>query len=265
MPTPSKRWKPASRPAPDAGGDPGDARSGERLQKALAHAGFGSRRELEQWISAGRIRVNGRKARLGDRVDAANDVVEVDGSRVPLDVRLVYYLLNKPAGVVTTAHDPEGRETVIDVVDTDVRVWPVGRLDADSQGALILTNDGDLTMHLTHPRHGVTKTYVAEVEGAVSRHALAALRKGVTLDDERGPASARVRVLERTKAETLLEIVVAEGRNRLVRKMCEAVGHPVRSLVRTEIGPLQLGRLKPGQWRRLSPVEVQDLYLAGQR
>lgn len=260
MPTPSKRWKQGSPREPD--GPPAPSSEGERLQKVMAHAGLGSRRAIEDLIRAGRIRVNGTPARLGDRVDSAKDVVELDGSRVPLDVRLVYYLLNKPPGVVSTADDPHGRTTVLDVVDTEARVWPVGRLDADSQGALILTNDGDLTMRLTHPRHEVAKTYVVEVEGAITREALATLRRGVPLDDDRPPARARVRILEKAKAATLMEMTIAEGRNRQIRHMCENVGFAVRSLVRTQIGPLQLGRLKPGQWRRLSPIEVRDLYRA---
>jgi len=229
------------------------------LQKVLAHAGVGSRRAVEEMIAAGRIRVNGQRARLGRRIDPQNDKVEVDGSVVPLRTALVYYLLNKPEGVVTTADDPEGRPTVLDVVDAPDRVWPVGRLDIASEGALILTNDGDLTLRLTHPRYHVPRTYLAQVQGAVGHKALATLSRGVDLDD--GPtAPARVGLLERVPGGSLVEITITEGRNRQVRRMFEAVGHPVTRLVRRAIGPLELGRLKPGDYRRLSPVEVQSLY-----
>jgi 23S rRNA pseudouridine2605 synthase len=236
---------------------------GERLQKALAHAGVASRRAVEDMIRAGRVRVDGRVALLGQRIDPSKAKVEVDGSVVPLAPGLVHYLLNKPVGVVTTADDEGGRPTVLDLVDLDVRVWPVGRLDMDSSGALILTNDGDLTQRLTHPRYGVRKTYVAEVQGVPPRAALRRLERGVELDD--GPAVAlRAHVTDRHDRTTLVEIVVAEGRRRQVRRMLEAVGHPVVALVRVAIGPLQLGRLKPGAFRRLSPDEVRRLYATGE-
>jgi 23S rRNA pseudouridine2605 synthase len=214
-------------------------------------------------IRAGRIVVDGRVAVLGQRVDPTKAKVEVDGSLVPLAPGLVHYLLNKPPGVVTTADDEEGRANVVDLLDLDVRVWPVGRLDMDSGGALILTNDGDLTQRLTHPRYGVRKTYVAEVQGVPPRPALRRLERGVELDD--GPATAlRAIVTARHDRTTLVEIVVAEGRRRQVRRMLEAVGHPVVALVRVAIGPVQLGRLKPGAFRKLSPDEVRRLYAAGE-
>jgi 23S rRNA pseudouridine2605 synthase len=235
---------------------------GQRLQKALAHAGVGSRRAVEDMIRAGRIRVDGHVAVLGERIDPSKAKVEVDGSLVPLEPGLVHYLLNKPVGVVTTAADEAGRPTVLDLVDLDVRVWPVGRLDRDTAGALVVTNDGELTQRLTHPRYGVTKTYVAEVEGAPARAALRRLERGVELDD--GPATALAAIVTaRHDRTTLVELVVAEGRRRQVRRMLEAVGHPVVALVRVAIGPLQLGRLKPGSFRRLSPDEVRGLYAAG--
>ncbi len=238
-----------------------ELQGGERLQKVLAHAGVGSRRAVEEMIVSGRIRVNGKRAELGQRVDPAKDKVEVDGSIVPLRTDLVYYLLNKPEGVVTTADDPEGRPTVIDVVDAAERVWPVGRLDIGSEGAIILTNDGDLTLRLTHPRYHVPRTYVAQVQGAVGHRILTKLARGIELDD--GPTTlARVGLLERVPGGSLVEITITEGRNRQVRRMFEAVGHPVTRLVRRAIGPLELGRLKPGDYRRLSPVEVQSLYRA---
>ena len=234
---------------------------GERLQKVLAHAGVGSRRAVEEMIAAGRVRVNGARAELGRRIDAEKDKVEVDGSVVPLRATLVYYLLNKPEGVVTTADDPEGRTTVVDLVDAADRVWPVGRLDIGSEGAIILTNDGDLTLRLTHPRYHVPRTYLAQVSGSVGHKVLTHLARGVDLDD--GPArAAKVGLLERVPGGSLIEITITEGRNRQVRRMFEAIGHPVTRLVRRAIGPLELGRLKPGDYRRLSPVEVQSLYKA---
>ena len=234
---------------------------GERLQKVLAHAGLGSRRSIEELIAAGRVKVNGRRARLGVRVDPSKDEVEVDGSRVPLEHDLVHYVLNKPAGVVSTASDPEGRPTVVELLDVPSRVWPVGRLDTDSEGLLIVTNDGDLTHRLTHPSYEVPKTYLAEVKGTVGSRAIKQLIAGVELED--GPTTrAKVSLVEATRGGTLLEITITEGRNRQVRRMCEAVGHPVKRLVRTTLGPLHLGRLKPGTFRRLSLEEVRALYRA---
>jgi 23S rRNA pseudouridine2605 synthase len=234
---------------------------GERLQKALARAGVGSRRAVEELIAAGRVRVNGAPAVLGRRVDVRKDKVEVDGSPIPLDPELVYYLLNKPEGVVSTAADPQGRVTVVDLVDPGVRVWPVGRLDAGSEGALVLTNDGELTMRLTHPRYEVPKSYLVEVAGAMGPRARRELARGVELDDGT-TRPARVEVVDTGAGGSVVEITISEGRNRQVRRMMEAVGHPVRRLVRTSIGPLKLGRLKPGTARRLSPAEVRALYAA---
>ena len=233
----------------------------ERIQKVLSRAGVASRRAVEEMIESGRIRVNDEPARLGQRIDPTKDVVKVDGSRVPLHEDLVHYMLNKPAGVVATADDPEGRPTVVELVDPAARVWPVGRLDLDSEGLILLTNDGELTLHLTHPRYGVAKTYVAEVEGSFSPRIARALERGIELDD--GPtAPARVKILERSARGSVVELVLHEGRNRQARRMLEAVGHPVRRLVRTAIGPLKLGRLKPGAHRKLSPAEVGELYKA---
>jgi 23S rRNA pseudouridine2605 synthase len=235
---------------------------GERIQKVLARAGVGSRRAVEEMVVAGRIEVNGHAARLGQRVDVTKDRVEVDGSLVPLDPELVYYLLNKPAGIVTTTSDPEGRPTVLDVVDIDARVWPVGRLDLDTEGALVLTNDGELTNRLTHPAYGVTKTYLAEVRGAVKARTLKRLAGGIQLEDGR-TAPATVGIVDRMATTTLVEITLTEGRNRQVRRMFDAVGHPIVRLARTAIGPVTLGRLKPGTFRRLSPIEVGALNRVG--
>jgi 23S rRNA pseudouridine2605 synthase len=230
---------------------------GERLQKVLARTGIGSRRACEELIAEGRVTVNGEVAVLGRRVDPEADRVEVDG--VPLTVRegVVYYLLNKPTGVVTTASDPQGRPTVVELVPAEPRVFPVGRLDAETQGLLLLTNDGDLTHRLTHPSFGVEKEYLAEVEGTPSRGALRRLREGVELEDGMtAPAQASL------APPNLLTVVIHEGRNRQVRRMCDAIGHPVRRLVRVRIGPLIDRQLKPGEWRVLTDAEVRALETA---
>lgn len=230
----------------------------ERIQKVLARAGVASRRAVEEMVAEGRITVNGQPARLGQRVDPDSDSVAVDGALVGLRADLVYYLLNKPPGAVTTASDPQGRPTVVQMVPEEPRVFPVGRLDADSEGLLLLTNDGELTHRLTHPSFGVDKEYLAHVEGRPSRGALRRLREGVELDDGSARAMA-VSLLE----PSVVRIVVHEGRNRLVRRMCEAVGHPVLRLVRTRIGPLADRKLPPGEWRELSQNEVRALERSG--
>ncbi len=228
-----------------------------RLQKVLALRGFGSRRVCDDLIAAGRVTVDGEVAILGRRVDPSTCLVEVDG--VPLGVKrdLVHYLLNKPAGVITTASDPQGRQTVVELVPTDPRVFPVGRLDADTEGLLLLTNDGELTHRLTHPSFGVDKEYLTQVDGNPSRAAVRELRDGVELDDGI-TAAARVTLVELN----LLKIVIHEGRNRQVRRMCEAVGHPVVRLVRTRIGTLTDRQLAPGDWRPLTPEELRGLEIA---
>lgn len=230
---------------------------GERLQKVLARMGVGSRRTNEDLIEAGRVKVNGEVAVLGARVHPGSDEIEVDGAVLSSMPGIVIYLLNKPAGTVTTASDPEGRPTVVELVPDDPRVFPVGRLDFDTEGLLLLTNDGDLTHRLTHPSFGVEKEYLAEVEGTPSRAALRSLREGVELDD--GP-TAPAKVAQPTPG--MVRLTIHEGRNRQVRRMCEAVGHPVRRLVRTRIGPLVDHQLAPGEWRRLSDDEVLDLQRA---
>jgi 23S rRNA pseudouridine2605 synthase len=231
-----------------------DEPEGERLQKVLARAGIGSRRVCEELIAEGKVTVNGTVAELGRRVDAELDKVAVDG--VPISVRegLVHYLLNKPAGVVTTASDPQGRRTVVELVPDEPRVFPVGRLDYETEGLLILTNDGDLTHRLTHPSYGVEKEYLAEVEGTPSRAAVRMLREGVELED--GPTAPAKASLQ---PPSLLTITIHEGRNRQVRRMCDAIGHPVKRLVRTRIGPITDRTLKPGEWRELTPDEVRAL------
>jgi 23S rRNA pseudouridine2605 synthase len=228
---------------------------GERLQKVLARAGLGSRRVCEDLIADGRVTVDGAVAILGRRVDVSTVRVEVDGVLLPVAPDLVYYLLNKPEGVVTTAADPEGRPTVLDLVPPEPRVFSVGRLDMGTEGLLILTNDGALAQLLAHPSHGVDKEYVAEVAGGTpSPGALRQLRQGVELDDGM-TAPAEVGVL----APGMLRLVIHEGKNRQVRRMCDAVGHPVVRLVRTRIGPLRDTGLAPGRWRELSGTEVRSL------
>jgi 23S rRNA pseudouridine2605 synthase len=231
------------------------------VQKVLARAGLGSRRACEELIVAGRVTVDGAVAVLGDRVDTTTQRLALDGVTVVTRTDLVYYLLNKPARVVTTAHDPEGRRTVVDLVPTQPRVFPVGRLDYDTEGLLILTNDGELAQLLSHPSHGVEKAYVAEVDSVPTRRALRDLREGVVLDDGR-TAPARARVLAQNADGVALEIVIHEGRNRQVRRMCAAIGLEVRRLERTRVGPVRDAHLAPGEWRALRPREVRALYTA---
>jgi 23S rRNA pseudouridine2605 synthase len=227
----------------------------ERLQKVLATAGYGSRRTSEELIAEGRVTVNGAVAVLGRRVDVEHDRIEVDGVPVAARPGLVHYVLNKPRGVVSTAQDTHGRPTVVGLVPAEPRVFPVGRLDAETEGLLILTNDGELANLLTHPSHGVEKEYLVHVRGALTAGDVRRLRDGVELDD--GPtAPAEVSQPE----PGVVRITIHEGRNRQIRRMCDAVGHPVLRLVRVRIGPLRDQRLAPGAWRALDPEEVRALY-----
>ena len=244
----------------------GDSQSGVRLQKILSQAGVASRRAAEKLIEEGRVSVNGRTVReMGVKADAASDDIRVDGRRVRAPGRHRYILLNKPAGVVTTRSDPQRRQTVIDLL-AGVReyVYPVGRLDYDSEGLLLLTNDGDLAARLTHPRHEVERTYEASVAGTPDEEAIRKLRRGIPLDGRR-TMPADVRLLGRNPAtgglhdRSVLVITIREGRNRQVRRMCEAVGHPVRKLRRIRIGPITDRRLRPGEWRELTRSEVEKL------
>jgi 23S rRNA pseudouridine2605 synthase len=239
----------------------------ERLQKLLSIAGIASRRASEELILQGRVEVNGETVRtLGSKADPGKDVVKVDGRRLRFDVRLRYILLNKPKAVVTTRNDPQGRRTVIDLLK-GVRefVYPVGRLDFDSEGLLLLTSDGDLAARLTHPRHAVPRVYEAVVAGSPTEEALDKLRRGVFLDGSRtAPAEIRRLALTRRDARSksgvsLLRITLHEGRNRQVRRMCASIGHPVRKLTRVRMGPIGLGSLRPGQWRDLTAEEVARL------
>jgi 23S rRNA pseudouridine2605 synthase len=231
----------------------------ERLQRALARAGLGSRRACEELIVAGRVKVDGRLATLGDRVDPERSVVELDGHPVNVDPNVRYLALHKPAGVVTTMRDPGGRPTVRDLLPGDgPRVFPVGRLDRDTEGLLLLTNDGELANRLTHPRYGVEKEYLAEVAGRPSPRHVRTLLGGVELDDGRARA-ARARIVDARPDRGQLRIVMTEGRKREVRRLLAAAGLPVTRLVRLRVGPVSLGTLPPGEHRELTVAEVRGL------
>jgi len=231
--------------------------AGERLQKVLAAAGLGSRRTCERLVIEGRVSVNGRPARIGQRARPGIDKITVDGAPLPATELFAYYLVNKPVGVICSAPGPKARKSVVELVPGSPRVFPVGRLDVATEGLVVLTNDGELAYRLAHPRFGVEKEYVVRLANAVSKEAVNRLRRGVELGD--GVTSpARVNVL----GPKALRIVLHEGRNRQVRRMCEAVGHRVVSLARTRIGPLSAQGLAPGQWRRLSAAEVRSLWEA---
>jgi 23S rRNA pseudouridine2605 synthase len=234
----------------------------ERLQRTLARAGLGSRRSAEELIASGAVTVNGRVATLGDRVDPASDEIRVRGARISTDPALRYLALHKPSGVTTTMRDPHARSDLRPFLPSEgPRVFPVGRLDRETEGLLLLTNDGELANHLMHPRHAVEKEYLAEVEGIPSERLLARLRRGVDLED--GPARAvAARAVGRSADRAAVRLVMVEGRKREVRRMLAAVGLPVRRLVRVRVGPVRLGRLAPGSTRTLEPEEIRALYRA---
>jgi 23S rRNA pseudouridine2605 synthase len=234
--------------------------SGIRLQKALAQAGIASRRNAELLIEQGRVEVDGVVVNeFGTRVDPAVSVIRVDGERIPPITAHVYLVLNKPRGVVTTMSDPQGRPCVADFVqDRPERLFHIGRLDTDTEGLLLLTNHGEFAHRLAHPSYEVSKTYVAEVDGNVKPDVLRHLLDGVELDD--GPAQAdMVKVLSSIKGRTLIQITLHEGRNRIVRRMFDAVGHPVKRLTRTAIGPVRRGNLHTGELRELEGKELGQL------
>ncbi len=234
-------------------------RVADRLQKVLAAAGIASRRASEELIVAGRVTVNGQVATIGDRVEAGSDVVEVDGERVIVDTTLRYLMLNKPQGVVSTTSDPEGRPTIMDLINLDERLYPVGRLDQDTEGLLLLTNDGDLAHRLLHPSFGVERTYLALVPGPVRREPLRRLAEGVQLEDGMARPK-RVRVAEEHRGKALLEVVMTEGRKREVRRMLAEVGMPVERLARVGFGGVELGDLRQGKWRFLNRPEIARLH-----
>jgi 23S rRNA pseudouridine2605 synthase len=238
----------------------------ERVQKILSQAGVASRRASEQLMLEGRVTVNGETVReLGTKADPSRDDIRVDGRRIKLAAERRYILLNKPRGYVTTRSDPEKRPTVLDLVGIREYVYPVGRLDFESDGLLILTNDGDLAARLTHPRYGVARVYEARVLGVPDAHDLARLARGIVIDGRRtAPADVRLSGAPRTagrepKVMSTLRLTLREGRNREVRRMCDAIGHPVDQLTRVAIGPIRDTKLKLGQWRELTDDEVRAL------
>lgn len=259
-PRPSRRDRARKTPPP-----PADLHKpeGVRLQKVLAGAGFGSRRSCEQLILDGRVAVDGHTVReLGIRIDPARQTVHVDGLRATLDEALVYLAFNKPAGVVTAMEDPDGRPTLAEyLTDRDERLFHVGRLDIETEGLLLVTNDGDLTHRLTHPSWEVPKVYLAEVRGPVPRDVGRRLKDGVELDD--GVAWVDdFKLVDSTPGYALVQITLHSGRNRIVRRLMEAVGHPVLRLVRTEFGPIRLGEQRQGTLRTLGQTEVGALMKA---
>ncbi len=244
-------------PAPDS--------RGVRLQKVLAQAGLGSRRACEQLIEQGRVVVNGEQVtQQGQRVDPSTAVVTVDGKRISIDATKLYFVLNKPRGVITTMSDPQGRLSVGDLVQElptpgTARAFPVGRLDGDTEGLLLITNDGDFAHHVMHPSAQVSKVYRAVVQGQLTPAVGQRLLRGVELDD--GPARAdKFRLLSTSGERTLVEITIHEGRHRIVRRMFDAVDHPVQRLVRTRVAGVSLGSLKPGRWRELTMPEMASFY-----
>ena len=240
----------------------------ERLQKLMAQAGLGSRRENEKVIAAGKVRLNGRTAKPGDKADPSKDRVEVNGRLLKLrenQDKLIYVAINKPKGVISSLDDElqEGRRTVRDLVPLPGHIYPVGRLDKQSMGLILMTNDGDLAHKLTHPRYGHEKTYRVTVEGKIDEETLNQWRRGIRLDD-RKTAPAKIKIINQGPNFTLLEIIMREGRKRQIRRVANILGFPVTHLVREKIGPLNLGNLKPGEWRHLSRGDVSTLKQAVQ-
>ncbi len=241
--------------------------TGERLARFLAHAGIASRRHAEELIAAGRVQVNGDTVTTqGTRIQPDRDSVLVDGKPVRATTRHVYLLLHKPVGYVTTAYDPQSRPTVLDLLPAELRalrVYPVGRLDIDTSGLLLLTNDGDFALHLTHPRYAMQKHYQVLVKGCPSESTLIALRSGVTITEDKGnshtTAPAQVSLLWKAGPNCWLSLTIHEGRKRQVRRMLAAIGHPVLELSRVGIGPLALGDIPVGNWRYLTDEEVKAL------
>lgn len=230
-----------------------------RLQKFMAQSGYASRRKSEEIIAAKRVKVNGKViSEMGYNVDELRDVVEVDGKVIQLIKNFEYYILNKPIGVVCSAKDEKDRVTVVDMIDTKRRIYPVGRLDIDTTGLVLLTDDGELTNKIIHPKHEIEKTYIATVEGTPNAQGLTRLRTGIVIEG-RKTAPAKVKILKNFETDSILEVVIREGRNRQVKKMFEAVGHPVKKLMRIAIGDIKLGDLQLGYYRKVSEDELKYL------
>ncbi|ADL68862.1 pseudouridine synthase [Thermoanaerobacterium thermosaccharolyticum DSM 571] len=231
----------------------------ERLQKYLAECSIASRRKCEQLILDGKIKVNGTVIKnLGIKIDPDKDIVEYDGRVVAKVQHNIYIMLNKPTGFITTVKDQFGRPSVLDIIKIKDRIYPVGRLDCDTSGLLLLTNDGDIANKLMHPKHEIDKVYIAKIRGIPDDKDLDRFRNGLLLDN-RLTAKAKIEILKKINNDALVKIVIHEGRNRQIRRMCELIGHPVMTLKRIKIGDLELGNLKVGQWRYLSGEEVQYL------
>ncbi|KQX66474.1 pseudouridine synthase [Angustibacter sp. Root456] len=259
---PARRPARRQAPVPEVPVDVHDA-DGVRLQKVLAQAGVGSRRACEALIAAGRVQVDGHVVvEQGVRIDPSRQVVHVDGVRVQLDEEKTYLAFNKPAGVVSTMSDEQGRVSLGDFMsERQERLFHVGRLDSETEGLILLTNDGELAHRLQHPSYGVAKTYLAEVPGPVARDVGKSLRAGIELDD--GPARVdSFRLIDSQPGKALVEVILHEGRKHIVRRLLEAVGHPVERLVRVQVGPIHLGDLRPGRWRVLTRTEVGQLFTA---
>lgn len=226
-----------------------------RIHKYLSHAGVASRRSAEAMVERGEVTVDSVVAQVGQVIDSDKAIVAVKGKQVKLDSVLVYYLLNKPRGVVSSVSDPDGRRTVVSLVPGGHRIFPVGRLDFDSEGLMLLTNDGDLAYKLTHPKFEISKTYRVLVKGVMTDKSMGYLESGVTIEGQK-TAVDQINIVEAQSNNTWIDITIHEGRNRQIRKMCDAVGYPVLRLIRTKLGPWELGDLKPGKFRTLSESDI---------
>jgi pseudouridine synthase len=229
-----------------------------RIHKYLAHSSVASRRHAEEMVAEGKVKINGHLAKIGDIVDSEHDKITVDGKTAELETQEIYYLVHKPRGVVSAVSDPDGRRTVTSLVPGGSRLYPVGRLDYDSEGLMLLTNDGELAFRLTHPKFEVNKTYRVLVKGVMNEKSVGYLEQGVTVDGVK-TAPAEVSIVEAQSNNTWIDITIHEGRNRQIRKMCEAVGYPVMRLIRTKFGPWELGDLPSGQYRALTPADVAKI------
>ena len=236
----------------------------ERLQKVMAEFGVASRRKSEEMIAAGRVKVNGiQVTEPGSKVDKEKDIIEIDGKIIKGTEKKVYILLNKPVGYITSAKDQFGRPTVLDLLTgVCIRVFPIGRLDYDTEGLLLLTNDGELTYEITHPKHNIDKTYRALIKGEADSEDIEAFGRGLAIEDY-VTSPARLEIIKHTKGNSIVEITIHEGKNRQVRKMCTAIGHEVIRLKRIRIGKMSLGGLKPGEWRYLTDAEIEYLKKLG--